>query len=97
VREVLTALLATRSDFVVWRGREVDLNEARALGRCDLKKAALPLDVSDLIGPAHLMNVVRLVVEDEQVRKVLERLERSATLKAPVKNIQRVAWCGARS
>lgn len=45
----------------------VDLDELAVLGGGDLGKARLPFDIGRLVGLAHLVEVVCLVVEDEQV------------------------------
>ena len=97
MREVGFALGATGADLVIRGGGEVDLDEAMPLGRRDLAQASLPLDIGDFICFPHLVDVVSLVVEHDQVRQVLQRLQRATAQEAPVERVEGVPCVGARS
>ena len=66
-KEYLRPFLA-RSDRVVRRGGEVDLKETVAFVPHDLVQSLLPFHLLDLALYFVLVNMMRLVVDDQQVR-----------------------------
>ncbi len=71
--------------------------EAPTLVTCDATEAVLPLHLRCLTFSLELVDVVRLVVEDHQLRQIHEILQSVPSGIAPIQDLERVARRAARS